>query len=134
MNRTAKLIIGVLAALVVFGAGYFVRESGSTRQVVYICPGIKNGQPHDCANLQEFEVFDANGAPIFSVGEAGGAAVFGDNHSVFPPGNVRDPAIVESYTTPGAYGSKTCAAPALWISPTAFFSCLYGRWVQTLTP
>jgi hypothetical protein len=44
------------------------------------------------------------------------------------------PAIVEFYTTPAGYGSKSCVAPALWISPTAFFSCQGGAWVQTLTP
>lgn len=134
MNRAAKLIIGVLAAIVLFGAGYIARQQSDGRQVVYVCPGIKDGQGRDCANLQEFEVFDGNGAPIFSVGESGGAAVFGDNDKVFPPGNVRDPSIVESYTTPAVYGSRTCVAPALWISPSAFFSCYNGAWVQTLTP
>jgi hypothetical protein len=134
MTRSMKLIIGVVTALLLFGAGYFVKEQGNTRQVVYICPGIKNGQPYNCANLQEFEVFDANGAPIYSIGESGGDAVFGDNRKVFPPGDVFHPAIVESYTTPAAYGSKTCKAPALWISPTAFFSCEGGAWVQTFTP
>jgi len=83
---------------------------------------------------EQLEVFDANGAPIYSVGEAGGDAVFGDNRSVFPPNSVYHPSIVESYTTPAGYGSKSCAAPALWISPTAFFSCENGVWVQTLTP
>lgn len=134
MNRTAKLIIGVLAAIILFGAGYITRQQTDGSQVVYACQGIKNGQSHDCSNLQEFEVFDAKGAPIFSVGESGGDAVFGDNRSVFPPGNVRDPSIVESYTTPASYGSRTCVAPALWISPSAFFSCYDGAWVQTLTP
>jgi hypothetical protein len=134
MTRTMKLIIGLVAALVVFGAGYFVHQQTNAREMVYICPGIKNGHPHDCANLQEFSVFDTNGAPIYSVGEAGGDAVFGDNRSVFPPGDVFHPAIVESYTTPAAYGSKTCKAPALWISPSAFFSCVSGAWVQTFTP
>lgn len=85
-------------------------------------------------NGQEFEIFDANGAPIYSVGEAGGDAVFGDNRSVFAPNSVFNPSIVESYTTPAGYGSKRCVAPALWISPTVFFSCQGGAWVQTLTP
>jgi hypothetical protein len=96
MNRAAKLIIGILAAIVLFGAGYIARQQSDGRQVVY--------------------------------------AVFGDNDNVFPPGRVRDPSIVESYTTPALYGSRTCVAPALWISPAAFFSCYDGAWVQTLTP
>lgn len=135
MTRVMKLVIGLVAALVLFGAGYFVKQQGNSgRQLVYLCPGTKTGQAHNCANLQEFEVFDANGAPIYSIGEAGGDAVFGDNRSVFRPGDVFHPAIVESYTTPAAYGSKTCKAPALWISPAAFFSCVGGAWVQTFTP
>lgn len=134
MNKVMKLAIGVVAALLLFAAGYLVKGQGNTREVVYVCPGIKNGQANSCAHLQEFEVFDANGAPIFSVGEAGGSAVFGDNQSIFRPGNVYNPAVVESYTTPALYGSKTCTAPALWISPTGFFSCVNGTWVQTLTP
>lgn len=134
MNTTAKLIIAVLSAVVLFGAGYIVRQQTSDHQLVYICPGDKNGQGHNCANLQEFEVFDANGAPIYSIGESGGDAVFGDNSSVFPPGSVTHPSIVESYTTPARYGSRTCAAPALWISPTAFYSCENKTWVETLTP
>jgi hypothetical protein len=114
MSRVAKGIIGTLAALVVFAGGYFARDQLDTHHFLYI--------------------FDAKGAPIYSVGEAGGDAVFGDNRSVFPPDSVFHPSIVESYTTPSAYGSKSCVAPALWISPTAFFSCEGGAWVQTLTP
>jgi hypothetical protein len=132
MSRVTKGIIGTLAALVVFAGGYFVKDQLDTRHFLYICPGTH--RESNCVNGQEFEIFDARGAPIYSVGEAGGDAVFGDNRSVFPPDSVFHPSIVESYTTPSAYGSKSCVAPALWISPAAFFSCERGAWVQTLTP
>jgi hypothetical protein len=132
MNKVTKGIIGVVAAVVLFAGGYFARGQLDTHHLIYICPGSHRGA--NCVNSQEFEIFDAKGAPIYSVGEAGGDAVFGDNRSVFPPNSVFNPSIVESYTTPAAYGSKRCAAPALWISPTAFFSCQNGAWVQTLTP
>jgi hypothetical protein len=132
MSRVAKGIIGTLTVLVLFAVGYFVRGQLDTHHFLYICPGTHRDS--NCVNGQEFEIFDANGAPIYSVGEAGGDAVFGDNRSVFPPDSVFHPSIVESYTTPSGYGSKGCVAPALWISPAAFFSCEGGAWVQTLTP
>jgi hypothetical protein len=133
MNKMTKGIIGAAAAVILFGGGY-IAEAQSNAPLVYICQGVQNGQEPNCTNHQEFEVFDRNGAPIYSVGEAGGDAVFGDNRSVFPPNSVFNPSIVESYTTPSAYGSTSCVAPALWISPTAFYSCQNGAWVKTLTP
>jgi hypothetical protein len=132
MSKITKGVIGAVAAVVLVAGGYGARGLFDTHHFLYICPG--NHRESNCVNGQEFEIFDANGAPIYSVGEAGGDAVFGDNRSLFPPNSVFHPAIVESYTTPAAYGSKSCVAPALWISPTAFFSCRGGAWVQTITP
>jgi hypothetical protein len=106
----------------------------SDPSLVYICPGVQNGQPPNCKNDQEFEVFDTNGAPIYSVGEFGGDAVFGDNRSVFPPGNVFDPALVESYTTPAKYGKTTCTAPSTWIEPHGIWYCTSsGKWVKYMS-
>jgi hypothetical protein len=92
-----------------------------------------------CTNNQEFEVFDGDGNPIYSVGETGGDAVFGDNRSVFAPGSVYNPSIVESYTTPAEYAAthsgdlSTCVAPALWISPTGLYTCdSAGAWTEDI--
>jgi hypothetical protein len=102
--------------------------------LVYICPGVQNGKTPSCTNGQEFEVFDTNGAPIYSVGEFGGDAVFGDNRSVYPPGTVTDPALVESYTTPARYGKTTCTAPSTWIEPHGIWYCTSsGKWVKYLS-
>jgi hypothetical protein len=97
------------------------RSSASSPQLVYIC----SSQP--CTNAQELEVFDANGAPIYSVGEFGGDAVFGDNRSVYPPGSVTNPSVVESYTTPAGYGKTSCVAPEVWVSPTGIYACHGGK-------
>ena len=69
MSRVTKGIIGTLAALVVFAGGYFARDQFDTHHFLYICPGTHRDS--NCVNGQEFEIFDANGAPIYSVGEAG---------------------------------------------------------------
>jgi hypothetical protein len=89
MGKITKGIIGAVAALVLFAGGYFARGQLDTHHFLYICPG--NHRESNCVNGQEFEVFDATGAPIYSVGEAGGDAVFGDNRSVFPPNSVYHP-------------------------------------------
>jgi hypothetical protein len=73
MSRVAKGIIGALAVLVVFAGGYFGREQFDTHRLLYVCPG--SHRQSNCVNGQELEVFDANGAPIYSVGEADGDAV-----------------------------------------------------------
>lgn len=99
--------------------------------LVYICPGEQGSAAPTCTNSQEFEVFDHNGSPIFSVGEYGGSAVFGDNSSVYPPGNVYDPSVVQSYTTPATYGSTSCKAPAVWIAPQGLWTCTStGTWAK----
>jgi hypothetical protein len=95
---------------------------------VYVCPALP------CAGGQELEVFDHNGAPIFSVGETGGAAVFGDNASVYAPGSVTHPAVVLSWESPAAYDAKFrlptgCVAPAIWESPADIWACQGGKWV-----
>jgi hypothetical protein len=106
----------------------------TTPPLVYIC------QIQPCTNDQEFEVFDNHGNPGFSVGEFGGAAVFGDNLSVYPPGNVYYPSWVLSYTTPaqydaqhpGAIQAEKCEAPAVWLAPGTGgiheFVCVNGAW------
>jgi len=99
------------------------RSSAATPQLVYIC----SSQP--CTNAQELEVFDRNQAPIWSVGEFGGDAVFGDNRSVYPPSSVYNPAVVESYTTPAGYGRTSCVAPEVWITSTGIYACHGAKFV-----
>lgn len=114
-------------------------------KLLYICERVRH-----CRNYQELEVFDALRNPIFSVGAYGGAAMFGDNFSVFPPGTVyrgpgmtrvthhgREGWLVQSYESPTHYttdhaGSQAgCTAPSLWVAPQGFWHCSNGgRWVR----
>lgn len=98
-------------------------------QLVRVC----TRQP--CPGGQELEVDDRNGAPIFSVGEYGGAAVYGDNVSVYPPGSAYHPAIVLSWESPAAYDRQfrlpfRCTAPALWEEPAGTWTCYHGIWMR----
>lgn len=99
-------------------------------QLVYICSQVP------CADNQELEVFDTYGNPIFSVGEYGGASVFGDNFAVYAPGNVWTPAMTVSYTSPAAYDAAhgiadSCTAPSTWMEPGGVWSCQGSTWVQS---
>ena len=88
-----------------------------------------------CPNAQEFEIFDPPGAPIFSIGEYGGASVFGDNLRVWAPGaNLRTgtAAVTLSWESPQEYDRQfrladSCTPPALWESPQAIWTCTSSR-------
>ena len=69
------VILGVIVGAVAVTACSHGPARGAPR--IYSCDSAS------CANDQVFEVFDKNGAPIFSVGEYGGAGVFGDQLSVY---------------------------------------------------
>jgi hypothetical protein len=111
-------------------AGYLAgRTTSPSTRLVYVC----GSQP--CRAGQEFEVVDSHGAPIWSVGEYGGAGVFGDNLKVYAPRNVFHPAVTISWEPPLAYDKKfkvtaKCKAPALWIAPQGTWHCVSGQWVN----
>lgn len=135
--KTSTLHAAVAAAAVLSVGGIagaaFAAGSATTR-LVYMCADTQ-GHPSNCANNQEFEVFDRNGAPIFSVGETGGAAVFGDNSSVYGPSSVTSPRVTVSYTDPATYNRTfhrpgTCSGPAAWFEPHGIWSCQNSRWVK----
>jgi hypothetical protein len=69
-------------------------------------PGLRI-KGHEGSLAQPLQVFDFLGNPIFDVGSVGGAAVTGDNLSVFPPGDVFTPVIVLRLD-----GSITLGGPA----------------------
>lgn len=122
---TVLLVIGI-------GIGVFATNSNAAvTQPVYICQ-----QFDGCANNQFLEVFDHNGAPIFSVGATGGPKTFGDNMGVYSPSSVFNPSVVTSYTDPATYNktfglANKCVPPQLWIAPTAFYTCSSsGTWVR----
>ncbi len=96
--------------------------SAQSPQLVYICQKVP------CTNSQELEVFDNYGAPIFSVGEYGGAAVFGDNLRVYPPGSVFNPSVTESYKPP----TGACVSPSIWLSPQGLWKCQGTAWHEVL--
>jgi hypothetical protein len=94
-------------------------------------PLIDICQQAPCTNNQEFEVFDQNGAPIFSVGEYGGASVFGDDFRVWTPGTnllAGTAAVTLSWESPGEYDHQFkladgCTPPAIWESPQGIWAC-----------
>jgi len=107
-------------------------QAGSA-PLVYTCTATQGTIPQ-CQNGQELEVFDRNGAPIFSIGEYGGARVFGDNLGVVPPGSLQ-PNGTLSYTDPITYDHTfhlptSCAAPQLWIDSQHYriYKCVKGKW------
>ncbi len=78
------LIVAAAAALTACGTPQQARPArGAAR--IYSC------YSRPCAHQQVFEIFDRNGSPIFSVGEFGGAGVFGDQLSVYPRNDVYHP-------------------------------------------
>ena len=108
-------------------------HAAAASPLVYVC----TAQP--CAGAQEFEVFDAYGNPVYSVGEYGGDAVFGDNRSVFAPGSVTRPVLVESFASPAVYAKDehvkaACRAPETWIEPHGIWYCTSsGTWARDLS-
>lgn len=92
---------------------------------VYVCPAFAP----DCAHAQELVVQDHNGAPIFAVGEYGGAKVFGDKLSVYS--GVLTPSVVISHKADVMRGS--CASRReLYISPAGMFTCTQHGWVTDM--
>jgi hypothetical protein len=84
-----------------------------------------------CTSGQELEIFAQDRAPIFSVGEYGGASVFGDNLRVWAPGTsllAGTAAVTLSWESPGEYDHQFkladgCTPPAMWESPHAIWAC-----------
>lgn len=132
--KKLSLIIAGITLIAGAGAGIGVAVAAPGDPLVYICPQEQGPTNPNCQFSQEFEVFDHNGAPIYSIGEFGGDQVYGDNRSLFPPGTVFNPSIVESWESPQAYGKKTCVAPELWIEPRNLWACTTsGTWYKFLT-
>ena len=92
-------------------------------------------QQAPCTNHQEFEIFDQNGAQIFSVGEYGGASIFGDDFRVWAPGTnllAGTAAVTLSWESPGEYDrqfklAEGCMPPAIWESPQGIWACTPSR-------
>jgi hypothetical protein len=115
------------------GAPTVITPSSAVSQYAHSPPQplIDICQQTPCTNRQEFETFDQNGAPIFSVGEYGGASVFGDNFRVWAPGTnlvAGTAAVTLSWESPGEYDRQFkladgCTPPAIWESPQAIWAC-----------
>ena len=107
------------------GSGVSQYAHSPPQPLIYIC------QQAPCTNRQEFEIFDRNGAPIFSVGEYGGASVFGDDFRIWAPGTnllAGTAAVTLSWESPGEYDRQFkladgCTPPAIWESPQAIWAC-----------
>ena len=111
-----------VAAAAVTAAGTAAAVSAAVSQPVYVCQDFTS-----CANGQYLEVFDHNGAPIFSVGATGGADVFGDDFRLFGHDDPFDPEIVITDKPLPA----TCKAPERWINVTGSWTCHGGLWVRS---
>lgn len=137
MNKARIAVLVVTLLALGAGIGSLVAVAATGDQLVYICADTQ-GHLSNCVNGQELEVFDRNGAPIWSVGETGGDAVFGDNRSVYRPGSVSAASVVESYTDPATYNRtfgrpNTCVAPAIWIAPHGIWACSNGAWGKRIS-
>jgi hypothetical protein len=107
------------------GSGASQHAHSLPRPLIDIC------QRAPCTNGQELEIFDQGRAPIFSVGEYGGASVFGDNLRVWAPGTsllAGTAAVTLSWESPGEYDRQFkladgCTPPAMWESPQAIWAC-----------
>lgn len=143
MKFRKKPLMAAGAAIAVIGisAGTGAAVSAQTAPpLIYMCQGVQNGQDPQCANGQEFEVFDRNGAPIYSVGEFGGDQVYGDNRRIFQPGEVFRASMTESYTDPVTYYQQNggtapppCLPGARWMYPAGDYTCTAaGTWTRAL--
>jgi hypothetical protein len=119
--ETAICTVSVAAAVITCTQQ---KSSASPPQLVYVC----SAQP--CSHSQELTVSDNRHAPIFSVGEFGGAGVFGDNFSIYAPGRISSPVMVWSYASPAAYGKTSCTPPETWYSPSAIWICRNGKFTE----
>jgi hypothetical protein len=128
-GRVTSAIRWLLPFVVVVAAFFVGRASSPSSQLVYEC----GSQP--CRGGQEFLVVDKNGAPIWSVGEYGGASVFGDNLKVYAPKRIFHAAVTISWEPPTAYDRKfrlatSCRPPGLWIAPQGTWHCVSGSWLE----
>lgn len=119
--KTASRVLVAAAAASVIAAGTSVAVSAQNPTPVYIC-----GDFTSCVNGQYLEVFDHNGAPIFSVGQTGGADVFGDDFRLFGHNDPFDPEIVITDKPLPA----TCKAPEKWINLAGTWTCQFGIWTR----
>ncbi len=76
-------------------------------------------------NNNEFLVEDHLGQPIFSVLEAGGASVMGDNLRVLAGNDIYNAVITLSPNPPSGRCPKK---NALWIGPGNIWKCVNGSW------
>lgn len=95
-----------------------------TGVLVYIC------QAQPCVNNLELAVFDSSGAPIWTVGEFGGTATWGDCARVAIQVFVTAGQVTQCYTDPVSYDnakglSTSCSPQQIWIDgfPPYFWIC-----------
>lgn len=114
-----------LAVAVAMGgtAGITLACTASSPQPVYVCQDYTS-----CANGQFLEVDDHNGAPIFAVGQTGGAKTFGDCTSEYGPSDIFNAAVTLCYHAP----SGSCKAPSAWLSPQGLYFCTGSTWMRRI--
>jgi hypothetical protein len=108
-----------LAAIVVVAAMAAFTPAAAAHAEVLPHPLVTMCDTQPCPDAQEFTVWDPDGAPIFSVGEYGGAAVYGDMFSVYKPGDVYHPVIQLRYDGTILIGGQILTGRDVW-----FLHCL----------
>jgi hypothetical protein len=91
----------------------------TTAATVLPHPLVTTCDTQPCPDAQEFTVWDPDGAPIFSVGEYDGAAMYGDMFSVYKPGDVYHPVIQLRYDGTIQVGGQVLTGRDVW-----FLHCL----------
>lgn len=130
-TRRALAVLAISVALLGAGA-WAASASASGAPATVVCA------TWPCTNSQALEVFDHNGAPIFSVGAVGGPGVFGDylterapSTSVFAtPDMILSPQDPSDYAASHNTTTNCNTAGAAWIAPQGVWKCTDGTWVQ----
>jgi len=119
MRKRIMPVIAGIGAVVGLTGGIIGICSAATPAPVYICQDYTN-----CTDGQFLEIKDHLGAPIFAVGETGGAKTFGDCFEDYGPDSIYVPVITVCYRPP----SGTCKSPQSWLTGSDLYFCRNGSW------
>jgi hypothetical protein len=126
-RRQGKKAAAVATAVIAVAAAMAAFTPAAAHADVLPHPLVTTCDTQPCPDAQEFTVWDPDGRPIFSVGEYGGAATYGDQISVYKPGDVYHPVIQLRYDGTILIGGQVLTGRDVW-----FVHCLErpGRTVR----
>lgn len=117
-----KVLSGI-AVLIGGTIGITLACSASSPQPVYTCTDYGS-----CKDGQFLLIKDHLGAPIFAVGQTGGAKTFGDCTSEYGTTDIFNAAVTLCYKEP----TGSCKAPSSWLSADHLYFCVGGVWQKRL--